>query len=89
MSTAGVTMPDQPSDTFAASCVEVIEHCLDTPDDEHEMECDEEWFGWVEGLGERPGLYFAMPALGLNLPFMSAVSAWLYRTGAIGGGAPK
>lgn len=68
------------SDAFADSCVETIEHCLNTPPEEHRMECEEEW--WLCEVGERPAMYFGMTMLEPYMAFVSAILAWNW---AIGG----
>lgn len=64
------------TDTFAQSCVEVIEHCLNTPPDEHRWELEEEW--WFAELGERAALYVGVGA-DAEMAFFMAVTAWAYR----------
>lgn len=63
--------------SVAQSNVDVIEHCLATPPEEHVWEVAEEaWFG---ELGERPACYLAMTTQGPTMAFVSAMMAWRYR----------
>lgn len=65
------------TNAFADSCVEVIEHCLNTSADEHAWECEEEW--WYCELGERPATYIGMTTMfSAEEQFILVVDSWLY-----------
>lgn len=67
------------SASVAQSNVDVIDWCLNTPPDEHRMECEEEWAGEVLGLGEHPGVYHGAAAMDPVLPLVMAMQALAFR----------
>lgn len=66
------------TDTFADSCVDAIQWCLDADETDHRMEVEEER-AEVEGLGERVGTHRAMTTLGDGMQFLMAMWAWADR----------
>lgn len=77
-----MTVPDKAyPESVAQSNVDMITHCLNTPPEEHIMECSEE--RWSLELGERPGVYLAMEDAMPGMAWWSAATAWLYRRGLL------